>query len=198
MNKILRQGGSLLWEGADSVGEALVKLVKSRANLSRANLRGANLSGAYLRGANLRGANLSGANLSGACLSGACLSRANLHGAKNIGSHDSHKLAIARSRILAEGTLIGWKKLQNGVVAKLLIPANAKRAHAFGRKCRAEFVDVLALSSGAIGYSTSDAPLTAVYEVGKRVACDKWCEDWTVQCAGGIHFYITEEEARAH
>lgn len=50
-----------------------------------------------------------------------------------------------------EGAFIGWKKLQGGIIAKLEIPAEAKRTSSLiGRKNRAEFVKVLALT-GARG-----------------------------------------------
>ena len=47
---------------ADNYREAILKLLKSGADLRGANLRDADLSGANLSGANLSGANLSGAN----------------------------------------------------------------------------------------------------------------------------------------
>ena len=36
---------------------------------------------------------------------------------------------------------------------------------------------------------------TTEYRVGQRVFPDKWDEDWTQECAGGIHFMITRLEA---
>jgi hypothetical protein len=68
-------------EDADSVREAVIRLVKQGVDLSWANLSGANLSKANLSEANLSGANLSVADLSGADLSGANLSVADLSGA---------------------------------------------------------------------------------------------------------------------
>ena len=81
MNIVIRNrwNDSIIWEGeADSMKDAIEKLVAARANLSGANLRGANLRGANLRGANfgdadLRGTNLSDANLIDANLGGAGL-----------------------------------------------------------------------------------------------------------------------------
>ena len=137
-------------------------------------------------GADLSGANLSRANLSWADLSGANLSRANLSGVKNA------ELAIARTRILPEGSLIGWKKLRDGVICKLRIPEEARRSHAFGRKCRAEFADILE------GEGISQHDGNTKYAPGLRVTADKWDENWQEECAGGIHFYITKEEALAH
>ncbi|MCP4410751.1 MAG: pentapeptide repeat-containing protein [Gammaproteobacteria bacterium] len=162
------------------------------ANLSDANLSGANLSDANLRDANLRDANLRGANLRDANLSDANLSGAYLRGANLRGAKDA-ELAIAQTRILPEGDLVGWKKCNDNILVKVRVPADAKRSHAFGRKCRAEFVEVLEVIGATVGLAQHDNQ--TAYEVGERVTCDKWCEDWQQECAGGIHFFITKEEA---
>jgi len=172
----------------------------SSADLSGANLRGAylrdaDLSGAYLRDANLRDANLSSANLRDANLRGAYLRDADLSGAYLRGANNVDT-AIAMTRILPEGTLIGWKKLRDGVIAKLMIPEYAKRSHAFGRKCRAEFAEVLELHGAEVGYSQHDS--TFVYRVGDVVKPDLWSEDWQEECANGIHFFITRLEAEQY
>ena len=160
--------------------------LQMRVALEKATASRANLSGANLSGANLSGANLSRANLSGANLSGADLSRAK----------DADR-AIAMTRILPEGTIIGWKKLQDGVIAKLLIPEYAKRTHAFGRKCRAEFAEVLELFGAEVGYSQHD-PMFA-YRVGDVVRPkNAFSDDWQEECASGIHFFITRLEAEAY
>ena len=135
-------------------------------------------------------ANLSSANLSDANLSGANLSGANLIDAKNA------ELAIAKTRILAGGDLIGWKKCKRETLVKLCIPADAKRSHAFGRKCRAEFVKVLEVIGGDIAISIHDGQTK--YKAGEIVRADKWCDNWQQECAGGIHFYITRIEAENH
>ena len=162
----------------------------SSANLSSADLRGANLSSANLYGANLRGADLRGANLRGAGLYGASLYGANLIGAKNIPA-----LAAAQTSICAEGTLRVYKKTQQGIVI-LEIPADAKRSNATGRKCRAEYAIVLETQDGIPCQSLHDPKF--VYEVGATVRPDTWCEDRWQECAGGIHFYLTREEAEAN
>ena len=190
-NFSLKMGLAVRWavkNGANLSGANLSDAYLSDAYLSGANLSGANLSDANLRGADLSGANLSGANLSGANLSDAYLSDANLSGAKDA------ELAIAKTRILPEGDLIGWKKCREGVLVKLSVPAEAKRSHAFGRKCRAEFVKVLEVIGADKGVSQHDPKYT--YSAGETVKCDEWCEDWQQECAGGIHFFITREEAQ--
>lgn len=159
------------------------------AYLSGANLRGANLSDANLRGANLSDADLRGANLSCAYLGGADLGGANLSGAKNA------DYAIAQTRILPDGDLIGWKKCKGDVIVKLRIPESAKRSHAFGRKCRAEYADVLEVF-GEKAISQHDGKTE--YVVGTRVYPDSFSDDWQEECANGIHFFITRIEAEKY
>ena len=121
---------------------------------------------------------------------------ANLRGANLCGAKNAD-LAIAATRILPDGDLIGWKKCANGVIVKLRIPAAAKRSHAFGRKCRAEFVEVLEIIGAKEAHSYHDNGKTA-YRVGETVRPDSWDDDWMNECSHGIHFFITEAEARVY
>ena len=177
-------------ESGLAVRYALEKATASDANLSGAYLSDANLSGANLSGAYLSDANLSGANLSGAYLRGAHLSGAYLRDAKGA------DLAIAMTRITPEGSIIGWKKCRGGVIVKLRIPEDAKRSHAFGRKCRAQFADVLEVIGGEVGISMHDGKTE--YRTGQRVTPDSFDEDWTDECSNGVHFYLTKLEAENH
>ena len=199
----------------------------SATNLCHANLRGANLRGANLRGAdlsyailshaNLNGADLSGAdlccvNLSGADLSYTILSHANLNGANLRGadlSGANHvKLSIAKTSILPdEGDIIGWKKAWTGdipatpVIVKLLIPADAQRSNATGRKCRASTARVLdlqdkqgnSLPPDTTAYSGHDTDFT--YKKGETVHVEDFDTNRWNECATGIHFFITRIEA---
>ena len=151
------------------------------ANLRGANLYGANLIGANLRGAILRGADLRDAILSGAILSGAILSGADLRDAEG----------LEQQSILPAGQLIGYKKLADGSIAKLRIPASAARVNAYGsRKCRAEFAFVLS-STGAIAKHDGTP-----YPKRGKIVPDKYDPDPRVECSHGIHFFITEQEAK--
>ena len=214
--------GSVLFEyesDNNTIKETLIKAVSSSADLYGANLSGADLSGAYLRGAYLSGAYLSGANLSGANLSGADLRgaylrgadlsgaylrsanlrSANLSGADLSGAKDAD-YAIALTRILPEGAIIGWKKGGDGKIIKLLIPADAKRSHAFGRKCRAEYAEVLEIWNGKRqlkkATSKSQHDSSFIYKIGETVRPFKpFSENWQEECDSGIHFFITRLEA---
>jgi hypothetical protein len=180
--------------GADLSGADL-----RSAYLSGADLSGADLSGAYLSGADLSGADLSGANLRSAYLRSADLSGANLSGADLRSAKEIPAIAIAQTRILPEGELIGYKKAygfntNKKVIIKLLIPSNAKRSSAFGRKCRAEFAEVLEIIGDVKARSDHDSSFT--YEYGQIVRpTHPFDENWVEECASGIHFFITKVEA---
>ena len=168
------------------IGSAVIWAAMTGANLRRAYLRDADLRGADLRRADLRGAYLRDADLSGANLSGAYL-----RGAKDIPA-----FANAQTVIVPEGQIVGWKKCRDNVIVKLIIPAEARRSNATGRKCRAEYADVAEVIGAEAGISRHDG--MTEYRVGQRVTCDKWCEDRWEECAGGIHFFITRDEAEAY
>ena len=145
-------------------------------------------SGADLSRANLSGANLSRANLSGADLSRANLYRANLYRVKNA------ELILAQTEICPqEGAFVGWKKLENGSIAKLVIPHDAKRLNACSsRKCRASKVVVCEIF-GEPGFDKHTGK--TFYEAGKEVVPDSFDEDRREECSNGIHFFITRIEA---
>ena len=170
------------------------------ADLSRANLYHANLSRADLRDADLSDADLSRANLSRANLYHANLRDADLSDARNI-----PPIVTTQTSILPdEGDVIGWKKAVdedlNPVIVKLLIPADAQRSNATGRKCRASKTKVLDIQNldgesldGITVHSTYDTSFT--YRKGKTVEVDNFDTDRWNECATGIHFYITRLEA---
>jgi Family of unknown function (DUF5758)/Pentapeptide repeats (8 copies) len=194
-------GSVLFTYEADDLREAVVAAVKSGANLIGADLSGADLSGAYLSGAYLSGANLSGAYLSGAYLIGADLSRANLIGANLSGAYLSDvknaNLALLQTSIVPQtGQFIGWKKCRDSVLVKLMIGKNAKRSSATGRKCRAEYVKVLEVIGAEVGISIHRSSVS--YRKDAIVRCDKWNENRFEECGGGIHFFLSREEAEAY
>ena len=206
--------GSLIFEYEkedNTIKETLLEAKKSGANLSGANLSGADLSRADLSGADLSGAYLSGAYLSGADLSRADLSRADLSraylsGANLSGANLSRAdlsgaveadLVIAKTRICPDGDLIGWKKCNNDVIVKLLIPKEAKRNNAFGRKCRAEYAQVLEVIGAEIAYSSHSHSFT--YKAGDTVKpTEPFDENFQEECSTGIHFFITRIEAEKY
>jgi hypothetical protein len=184
-------------QGANLEGADLRDADLQGADLQGANLEGANLQGANLEGANLRGANLGRANLEGANLRSADLQGANLQGADLRGANGINNITIAQNSIVPQGSIVGWKKLQNNILAQLHIPYDAKRVNAIGsRKCRAEFAYVTTLSDGnTVGVASHDG---LEYRVGRIVIPDSFDPSPLVECSFGIHFFITREEAEAY
>ena len=170
------------------------------ANLRNANLRNADLSGANLRGANLRDANLHSADLSDANLSDANLSNANLRDAKNIDKIAwNARTAFYPLQCPETGSFIGYKKTADKIVM-LEICADAKRSSATSRKCRCSKAKVLSITN----LDGSESGLTEVrsyyskefvYCVGETVEVPDFDENRWNECAPGIHFFVTREEA---
>lgn len=129
----------------------------------------ANLEGANLRGADLRGANLE-----------------NTKGLPPIACPE-------------KGSFIGFKKA-HGKIIELQIYADAKRSSATTRKCRCSKAKVLAIEN--IDGSACDTDSVAsnydrsfVYTIGKNVEVQDFCEDRWHECAPGIHFFTSRQEA---
>lgn len=176
---------------ADLRGANLICTNLICTNLSGADLRGADLRGANLRGADLHCADLRGADLNGADLSCTDLRKACLSGAKNV-----PYIPYACPDF---GTFTGFKKA-SGYVVVLKIPEDAKRLSATGRKCRCDKAKVLEIQNidgtkTDITKVKSDYDSSFVYEVGKTVSVDNFCEDRWDECSSGIHFFINRQEA---
>jgi len=217
LSKANLEGANL--EGANLNGACLV-----RANLVRADLEGAILEGAILEGANLEGANLEGANLKGACLVRANLVRADLEGANLRGAYlwgailegaileganllkaDLRGANLRGANIIdaklpdylivpKKGKFIGYKKVRGKVILKLEILG--KRMNSLvGRKCRTDKARVLeALGSDEKEFQ-SIHDYDFIYRVGEIVEV-KLDDDIRTECTNGIHFFMTEQEAR--
>ena len=200
---ILKEHGFHCLYGADLRHADLSHAELRGADLSGADLSGADLHDAYLHDANLRYANLNCACLHGADLSGADLSGADLSDANHV------QLSIAKTSILPdECDIIGWKKAYvddtmppKPVIVKLLIPADAQRSNATGRKCRASKARVLdlqdkqgnSLPPDTTAHSGYDTDFT--YKKGETIHVEDFDTNRWNECAPGIHFFITRIEA---
>ena len=81
----------------------------------------------------------------------------------------------------------------NDTICKLKIPADAKRINSLvGRKCRAEYAIVIE----GEGYDKHTGKLK--YEPGKKIIPDSYDDDIRIECSHGIHFFITEKEAKEY
>lgn len=205
--------------GADLRGTNLSYADLGCADLRGANLRGTNLSHADLRWADLRCADLRGANLSNedlrwadlrcadfrdANLSNANFGWADLRGADlsdvDLGCADLRGANLCRPITCPEkGSFIGWKKASSYIV-ELEILSDAKRSSATGRECRCDKAKVVAIENidGSESHVTevnSNYDTSFVYKVGEIVSIDDFDDNRWKECAPGIHFFITREEA---
>ena len=136
---------------------------------------------AYLRGADLSGADLSEAYLLGADL------------------REAENVPYIPYACPDFGMFIGFKKA-SGYIVVLEIPEDAKRLSATGRKCRCNKAKVLEIQNidgtkANVTKVASDYDSDFVYEVGKTVSVDNFCEDRWEECSSGIHFFINRQES---
>ena len=162
----------------------------SLADLGIADLSGANLSLADLSRANLYKANLSLANLSRANLYKADLTLADLSEAKNL------NFPIACPE---RGSFTAFKKA--GVyIIELEIPSDALRSSSTTRKCRCSKAKVVSITN--LDGTPSDVRSVAsgydsefIYTIGETVEVPNFDTNRWNECAPGIHFFITRQEA---
>lgn len=140
----------------------------------------------WLRGADLYRADLCGADLRGA----------GLREAKNV--------PYIPMACPDTGEFIAWKKAygedDRPCLVKLLIPKDARRSSATGRKCRADKAVVLSIEPIVAGpvvpeavYSKYDTSFA--YKVGQTIVVPNFDPDRFNECAPGIHFFINRQEA---
>ena len=178
------------------IGADLTRANLYGANLSEANLSEANLSEANISGANLYGANLSEANLSEAYLIEADLTGANLYGANLVGAKNPN-IPIACPE---KGSFTAFKKVSGNYIVELEVPTDALRSSACSRKCRCSHAKVISFTNpdGSpadvdVVYSNYDSSFA--YRVGEIVSVDNFDTNRWNECAPGIHFFITRQEA---
>lgn len=207
--------------GANLVNANLIGADLSNANLMEADLKCADLEGANLTSADLRSTNfsracLNGANLTRADIRGAVFNYADLRGAdfSKVFRYNIHYMSFcfadADLRGAKEtpfipyacpesGSFIGYKRAKDGIV-ELEIQADARRSSATGRKCRCDKAKVLGIYDDehnlySIEKTVSNHDPSFVYRVGEIVEEPNFGADRWDECAPGIHFFLSFEEA---
>ena len=160
--------------------EVLELIAKGNQNkLNEYDFYGANLSGANLRSANLSGADLSGADL--------------------LNVRYDECTGFFALVCPEEGSFIGYKKA-NGHIVKLRITEDALRSSATSRKCRCSKAEVLSITTldgedDGLTSIPSNYDSDFIYRVGTTVEVEDFETDRWDECAAGIHFFITRQEA---
>ena len=153
-------------------------------------------------GANFHDANFIGANFHDADFCGANFCGANFCGANNINEVISFA-NIANTALCMqcpeEGSFIGFKKADGGIV-KLRVTESAKRSSATTHKCRCSEAEVLEIQNmdGTKSERTSvisKYDRNFIYSVGTIVSVSDFDDDRWNECARGIHFFLSRQEA---
>ena len=173
----------------------------------RADLRHADLSGANLSCANLSDANLSGANLKYANLSDADLRYANISDA-DLSDVNLPLAELRKGKVLTED-IIGYKKCYVPIDSKLcdathgihrykttivtlLIPRGSIVFSINGNKCRTNKAKVVAIDGAKCALANYKY---MSYYVGDEFTVYNFNCEYNKECAEGIHFFMTKEEA---
>lgn len=161
------------------------------------SLRGANLSGAILQTADLRGCDLCGANLCGADMFAAALEGANL---RNIRTDEKTK--FFRPYCPKTGPFVAWKVCFNRRIVQLLVPEDALRVSATTNEVRCDKAKVLSIRSVDYKESYEEARSYVdeefVYRKGEMVYANNFNPNRFIDSGGGIHVWMTREEAVAY
>ena len=180
------------------------------ADLDNADCQSARFDYAAIKHASLRDADLREAAFGNADLLGADIKRAVLTDADFRGAFNVPYIPFVCPET---GEFIAWKKcvyygafktnpwMWQHVIVKLLIPADAKRSSATGRKCRADKAKVLAFET--MHGEPMDVPEVwsmhdgrFPYRIGEMVTpLNRFWEDRFEECASGIHFFVNRQEA---
>lgn len=170
----------------------LVNVLLDDCNLQSANLKNTNLERASLRRVNLTYADIRGAKLYAAVLENAILD--------NIIFDD--KTENFRIHCPEQGAFVAYKKGLDNLIIKLLIPSDARRVSSTMNCCRCDKAKVLEIKNFE-GTKFFDEAWSTVaenfcYKLGEWVYAENFNEDRWYDSTGGIHFWMTEEEAKAY
>ena len=99
-----------------------------------------------------------------------------------------------------KGSFIGFKKVRDNYIVELEIPADALRSSASSRKCRCSHAKVISFtkldgSPADVGVVFSKYDAEFAYRIGEIVKVDNFDTNRWNECAPGIHFFITRQEA---
>jgi hypothetical protein len=196
----------------DGKGFDFSNAILFNVNFSAANLENCNFTGATMRGADFAFANLTNAVFQDACLIDSDFTCSDLTNANfkwaSIFNSDFNEAEFTNTifsmsdygsiRCPEEGSFIAFKKLRGGLICKLRIPEDALRSSATTNKCRASKAEVISIKNGdemvERGFSLFEDSF--VYRVGDVVEADDFDENRWRECASGIHFFLTEQQAK--
>lgn len=99
-----------------------------------------------------------------------------------------------------KGSFIGFKKARKNLIVELQILDDSLRSSATGRKCRCSKAKVISItnldgSNSEVTSISSERDKNFIYTVGEIVEVKDFDTNRFNDCAPGIHFFITRQEA---
>lgn len=165
------------------------------ADLEYSDLRHANLDSARLNDVNLYAANLYGANLNCARVKHANLAKAYLSATNLsdvvIADAKCTLREYRKGKIITEDIKV-YKKCRGNVIVTLIIPRGAIVFSINGYKCRTNKAKVIAIDGADRAYSYINR---TSYYVGDEFNIYNFNCEYNEECAEGIHFFMTREQA---
>lgn len=161
------------------------------------SLRKVNFTGACLRSADLRGCDMSGADISGADMFASALERADMTELKT----DEHT-RFFHLFCPKEGPFIGWKVCFGRRIVQLLVPEDARRISGTTNEVKCDKAKVLTIKSVDYRENYREAHSYVdenfIYRTGEMIYAENYNPDRFVDSGGGIHIWLTREEAIAY
>lgn len=108
---------------------------------------------------------------------------------------------IARYGTILKEEMLGYKKCRDGIIVTLRIPAGAVVLQPNMGKCRTNVAEVVSIEDSdgnPVSVAFSKWNGSYGYRFGEVKRVDNFCLDPSVECAPGIHFFKTKEEAEAY
>ncbi len=178
-------------------GVNLEEAILENALFDGTDLHGANLKNANMRMGAFRYCDMGECNICGADLYASVLEDANLESIIYDDNTKWFKLYCPE-----EGAFLGYKKCVNDRLVQLLIPADAKRTSATRSCCRCDKAKVLTIKSFDFKEEFDEAWSLVdedfVYRKGQWVEALNFNPDRWYDSTGGIHYWLTREEAKAY
>lgn len=179
-------------DGADMSG-----IKAENAFFGGSTLHGTNLQGAFLKSADFRRCDLSEADIRGANMRSSALYKANLQGIKTDDTTQFFHLYCP-----AEGPFIGWKVCYGRKIVQLLVPADARRISGTTNEIKCDKAKVLTIKSVDFTQRYEEAHSYVdenfIYRTGQMVYAENFNPDRFAESGGGIHIWMTREEAIAY
>ena len=99
-----------------------------------------------------------------------------------------------------KGSFIGFKKIERNFIVELQIPEDALRSSSTRRKCRCSKAKVISITNldgtdSEVTSACSKYDKNFIYTIGEIVEVNDFDPNRFNECAPGIHFFITSDEA---